>query len=104
MQQQHDRLTRRQVLGATGAAAAAVVGASGSAAGAPGCVATSTNANAYDACPAISHVTTVAQGRTGFVMDTCEDDGVTYELVSFDCTDDWWIWRGDLESADDCYC
>jgi hypothetical protein len=112
-------ITRRDAIGATGAAFAVGVGAAAPAAAhcdacdetaskfCPNeCVATAEEAEAYDKCPfdALSYVTTVPEGRTGFVWDTCEDNCTQAVKVRFDCDDVWWIKSSDIESAYDCTC
>lgn len=103
-----DTITRRNVIKATSAAFAVGVGAVGSASAFScaemECAQTATDAEAYDSCGATSHVTTVDQGRSGFIQDTCSSDGVKYAKVDFDCTDTWWIECADLEGASDCFC
>lgn len=99
-----DTISRRNAIKTAGAAFAVGVGAVGSATAGPmECVATSTDAYAYDTCGGYA-VTTVEKGRTGFVQDTCTASGVEYKKVDFDCTDTWWVKSSDLESASNCFC
>jgi hypothetical protein len=112
-------VSSRAVLRATGGAVAASVGAAGSASAhcyscdevegkfcSGECVVTTTTANAYDICPfdAMSLVTYVDPGRTGFVWETCEDGCDQAVKVRFGCEDTWWLYPSDLDEAYDCTC
>lgn len=95
---------RRTLLKATGAAVGAVVGGVGSTAAAPGCVVTTTRANAYNDCPGTNHVWYVDEGTNGFIERTCFDGFYNWYEVRWDCGDVWVVHEDDVASDDACYC
>lgn len=98
-------VSRRTLLKATGAAVGATVGAVGSAGAAPGCVVTTTDANAYKECPGENYVWTVPEGSNGFINKTCTDMyGNEWAEVTWECDETWTVSTDDIAEDDACYC
>jgi hypothetical protein len=100
----NNSVSRRSVLRAVGASVAASVGAAGSGAAAPGCVVTTTRANAYNDCPGSNHVWYVEEGTNGFIERTCFDGVNNWHEVRWDCGDIWTVHEDDVVEDDACYC
>lgn len=105
MSNENQQLTRRAVLRAAGASIAASAGLVGSAGAAPGCVVTTTRANAYNDCPGSNYVWYVEEGSTGFVNRTCTDrNGDEWLEVTWNCGDTWVVSADDVADSMNCYC
>lgn len=98
-------VSRRALLRAAGTATVAGAGLIGSAGAAPGCVVTTTRANAYNDCPGSNYVWYVEEGSTGFIKRRCTDTyGNEWLEVTWNCDETWVVSADDVASDDACYC